>query len=215
MREAINSLRSSSTTCRLSGPMAYRLVSSLAEFDPDYHCIDEVLFDSEHYEAVCLVSFGQVKHHSDSGPLLFHTSPAAIDGLTQSAGFVMNANDRTKLDTSVFVNHGWKDLQLFEPIRDDCQYYTHVVMTEGEEQVWSGDISIFTEDRVVGVVKGVQVCCFSVFPRGQPAGTGVLSPRKYIVVMLDMCIDPRSSSPAVEVHSHASIETSKGDQVDT
>lgn len=152
MREGKNGM-----TCRFSGPMAYRLVSSLAEFNPDYHCIDEVLYDNDSYEAVCRVSFGQVKHGDG---VAFHTSPAAIDGLTQSGGFVLNVNDNTKLDTRVFVNHGWKDFQLFETIRDDCQYTTHVRMTEGEDQLWSGDISIFTEDRIVGVVKGVQVGAF-------------------------------------------------------
>ena len=69
----------------------------------------------------------------------------------------MNANDNTKLDTEVFVNHGWNDFQLFEPIRDDCQYSTHVKMTQGEENLWSGDILIFEGDRAVGFVRGVKV----------------------------------------------------------
>ncbi|TQV91536.1 polyketide synthase [Cordyceps javanica] len=140
-------------SCRLSGPMAYRMVATLAEFDPDYHCIDEVLYDSDNYEAVCTVSFNQMKK---SGT--FYINPGAIDGLTQSGGFVMNANDGTNLNTDVFVNHGWDDFQVFEPIRDDCQYRTHVCMVPGkEEQLWKGDIVIFTDDRAVGLVKGVRI----------------------------------------------------------
>ncbi|KAJ3493731.1 hypothetical protein NLG97_g4549 [Lecanicillium saksenae] len=139
-------------TCRLSGPMAYRMVATLAEFNPDYHCIDEVLYDSQDYEAVCTVSFAQMKKGGT-----FHINPGAIDGLTQSGGFVMNANDGTNLDTDVFVNHGWDEFQVFEPIRDDIQYRTHVRMEPGEEQLWKGDIVIFTDDRAVGVVKGVRI----------------------------------------------------------
>lgn len=139
-------------TYRFNGPMAYRSVSELAEFNPDYHCIDEVLYDHDSYEAVCRVSFGQIKKGGT-----FHINPGAVDGLTQSGGFVMNANEKTKLETDVFVNHGWDDFQLFEIIRDDCQYWTHVRMTPTENQLWTGDISILEGDRIVGLVKGVRV----------------------------------------------------------
>lgn len=145
-------MRQSDTTSRFNGSMSYRLVSGLATFNPDYHCIDDVLYDSDAYEAVCRVSFGQMKKGGK-----FHTNPAAVDGLTQSAGFVMNANNKTKLETDVFVNHGWADFQLFEHIRDDCQYSTHVKMRQGEEQLWTGDIAIFQGERAVGFVQGVKV----------------------------------------------------------
>lgn len=138
-------------TCRFSGPMAYRLVSALAEFNPDHYCIDEVLYDNELYECIQVVSFGQMKKGG-----IFHINPGVIDGLTQSGGFTMNANDKTKLDTNVFVNHGWKNLQLFEAIRDDCQYFAHVRMTPGDKALWEGDVTIFTDDRIVGLVEGVQ-----------------------------------------------------------
>lgn len=155
-------------TCRLTGPMAYRLVSSLAEFNPDYHCIDEVMFDSDSYEAVCRVSFGQMSNGRGSrgDGTTFHIHPGVVDGLTQSGGFVMNANERTKLETDVFVNHGWEDMQVFEAIRDDRQYCTHVRMTDtGQDQLWTGDISIFTDDRIVGLVKGIRVSPSAPCPR--------------------------------------------------
>jgi iterative type I PKS product template protein len=145
-------MKQSETTSRFNGSMSYRLVSALAEFNPDYHCIDDILYDSDAYEAACRVSFGQMKKGGS-----FHINPAAVDGLTQSAGFTMNANNNTKLETDVFVNHGWVDFQLFERIRDDCQYSTHVKMTMGEEQLWTGDIAIFEGERAVGLVQGVKV----------------------------------------------------------
>lgn len=122
-------------TCR------HRPVSSLAEFNPDYHCIDEVMFDSDSYEAVCRVSFGQMSNGRGSrgDGTTFHIHPGVVDGLTQSGGFVMNANKRTKLETEVFVNHGWAEMQIFEAIRDDRQYCTHVRMTD------------------TGLVKGIRV----------------------------------------------------------
>ena len=138
---------------RFSGRSAYRLVSALAEFNPDYHCVDDVLFDSDNYESACRVSFGQMKKGGD-----FFINPGAIDGLTQSAGFTMNANERTRLETDVFVNHGWTEFQLFEKINDDSQYWTYVKMTEsGVDNLWTGDISVFTEGRPVALVRGVQV----------------------------------------------------------
>lgn len=131
--------------------MAYRLVSALAEFNPDHYCVDEVLYDNELYECIQVVSFGQMKKGG-----IFHINPGVIDGLTQSGGFTMNANDKTKLDTKVFVNHGWKNLQLFEAIGDHCQYFAHVRMTPGDKTLWEGDVTIFTDDRIVGLVEGVQ-----------------------------------------------------------
>ncbi|KAJ4389519.1 hypothetical protein N0V93_006989 [Gnomoniopsis smithogilvyi] len=148
----VERMKQSETTSRFHGNISYRLVSALAEFNPDYHCIDDVLYDSDAYEAVCRVSFGQMKKGGS-----FHINPAAVDGLTQSAGFVMNANNNTKLETDVYVNHGWTDFQLFERIRDDCQYSTHVKMRQGEEQLWTGDIVIFQGERAVGLVQGVKI----------------------------------------------------------
>ncbi|KAK7958037.1 polyketide synthase [Apiospora saccharicola] len=71
--------------CRSKDLMAYRLVSGLVEFDPDYHCIDGSLYDSDSYEAISVVSFDRMKQGGQ-----FHIHPGIVDGLTQSAGFVMN-----------------------------------------------------------------------------------------------------------------------------
>lgn len=72
--------------CRFKGLMAYRLVSGLAEFNPNYHCINGSLYDSDSYEAISVVSsFDQMKKGEQ-----FHIHPGIVDGLTQSAGFVMN-----------------------------------------------------------------------------------------------------------------------------
>jgi hypothetical protein len=142
----------SGKTFRFSGPMAYNMVQALADFHPEYRCIDETIYDNDAYEAACTVSFGQMKKGGS-----FHTHPGAIDGLTQSGGFIMNANEKTNLQAEVFVNHGWDSFQIFEPIRDDCQYRTHVRMEPAKDKQWKGDIVVFTGDRVVASIKGVCV----------------------------------------------------------
>lgn len=64
-------MRQSEASSRFNGSMSYRLVSALAKFNPDYHCIDDVLYDSDAYEAACHVSLGQMKKGCN-----FHISPA-------------------------------------------------------------------------------------------------------------------------------------------
>ncbi|EXU98417.1 acyl carrier protein [Metarhizium robertsii] len=86
-------------TCRFSGPVAYRLVSALAEFNSDHYCVDDVLYDNELYECI------QV---------------------------------------------------LFEAIRGNCQYFAHVRMIPGDRSLWEGDVTIFTDDRIAGLVEGIQ-----------------------------------------------------------
>lgn len=72
----------------------------------------------------------------------------------------MNANESTDLEKEVFVNHGWHSLQLFEEIRPESTYTTHVKMREGSDKLWTGDITMLCEDRVVGVFMGVAVSQF-------------------------------------------------------
>ncbi|GIC88991.1 type I polyketide synthase [Aspergillus udagawae] len=135
---------------RFNGPMAYNMVQALAEFHPDYRCIDETILDNETLEAASMVSFGDVKKGGT-----FHTHPGFIDGLTQSGGFVMNANTKTNLGVEVFVNHGWDAFQLYESVTDDRQYQTYVQMKPAESNQWKGDVVILSQDRLIGSVKGL------------------------------------------------------------
>ncbi|KAF2168849.1 hypothetical protein M409DRAFT_20864 [Zasmidium cellare ATCC 36951] len=144
-------------TFRFNGAMAYNMVQSLADFHKDYRCIDETIYDNANYEAACTVSFGQMKHGGK-----FHTHPGAIDGLTQSGGFIMNANENTNLEQEVFVNHGWDSFQMFEPIRHDRQYKTLARMAPADNKQWKGDIVVWCEDRVVASIRG---CCLQGVPR--------------------------------------------------
>ncbi|MCJ1401237.1 hypothetical protein MMC11_004449 [Xylographa trunciseda] len=130
--------------------MIYRMVATLANFDPKYQALDQIVLDSPAKEASSTVDFSGIKEQGS-----FHTNPAFIDGLSQSAGFVMNCNDDSDLDVEVFVNHGWKSLQLFEKISTSKQYQTHVTMSEKPGKCWGGDVVIFDGDKVVGVFEGI------------------------------------------------------------
>jgi hypothetical protein len=132
--------------------MAYNMVQSLAEFHADYRCIDETVLDNENLEAACIVSFGGIKKGG-----VFHTHPGYIDGLTQSGGFIMNANDQSNLGLEVFVNHGWDSFQLFEKITNDRPYQTHVKMSAAEDKQWKGDIVVLSEETIVASIRGVTV----------------------------------------------------------
>ncbi|KAF2229690.1 conidial pigment polyketide synthase PksP/Alb1 [Viridothelium virens] len=130
--------------------MIYKMIASLANFDPKYRGLNQIILDSPAKEASSIVDFAGIKEQGS-----FHTNPAFIDGLSQSAGFVMNCNDDSNLDVEVFVNHGWKSLQLFEKISTSKQYQTHVTMSEKAGKAWVGDVIIFDGDKLVGIFEGI------------------------------------------------------------
>lgn len=132
--------------------MIYKMVGSLAQFDPNYRALEEIVLDSAAMEASSLVDFASIKEEG-----IFHTNPAYIDALSQSAGFVMNANDQSNLEVEVFVNHGWGAFQLFQKLSPSKSYQTHVSMTEKKGNMWTGDIWVLDGDEVVALFEGIAV----------------------------------------------------------
>lgn len=139
-------------TQRFNRTMVYKMISPLAQFHTEYRGIDEVIIDTNTLEASSRVCFSDVKATGE-----FHTHPAYIDGLSQSSGFVMNCNDGNDLDREVFVNHGWKSLQLFEKLRPDRTYSTYVRMVEKANRMFEGDMLVFDGDIVVANYEGLVV----------------------------------------------------------
>lgn len=133
-------------------PMIYRMVATLAEFEPNYRALDEIVLDSSAMEACSVANFRAIKQDGK-----FHTNPAYIDALSQSAGFVMNASDQSNLDLEVFVNHGWSSFQLFEDLSPNKHYETHVAMLESSGKLWKGDILVMDGDKVVAIFEGIAV----------------------------------------------------------
>ena len=136
--------------------MIYKMVATLADFDPKYRALDEIVLDSAGMEASSIANFGGIKNEGT-----FFTNPGYIDALSQSAGFVMNANERSNLELEVFVNHGWEAFQLFETLTPDKPYETHVTMSEMTGKMWKGDVFVLDENRVVALFKGIAVSHFT------------------------------------------------------
>ena len=136
-------------TYRFNRSMIYKMVAAVAEFDCNYRAIDDIILDSDALEACSNVRY----NCSDEGS--FHIHPAILDALSQIGGFVMNANDSADLDKEVYVNHGWKSFEMFEPISAGKSYQTHVKMEPRPDKLWEGDIMVFEAGRVVACFKGI------------------------------------------------------------
>lgn len=88
-------------TLKYNRSMAYRIVSSLATYDPEYRSVDETILDCKTFEATSRVNFQTTKK---DGKFCFH--PAYIDSLAQTGGFTMNAHDKVSLDNELHVKYG-------------------------------------------------------------------------------------------------------------
>ena len=180
-------MKSSGQTFRFSKAMIYKMVGKLADFDPNYRGLVEIILDNDALEATGFVSFANVLNEGK-----FHTNPAYIDALSQLGGFVMNGNEEVDLDKELFVNHGWGSLQLFEDIDPSRTYSTHVKMGEGKDKLWNGDITIFDGDKLVGMFGGVAV---------SPSRLDV------IVIMLMHFQAPRGSKTTDAIHCECCKQT--------
>ncbi|KAL1871092.1 hypothetical protein Daus18300_004837 [Diaporthe australafricana] len=138
MRQGIATQR----TVRFTRNMMYRTLRCLAEFHPDHKLVDDIVIDSQTHEATAQISFGQLLGRDGKYVGTFHTHPGVVDALTQPAGFALNGADGTDLDKEVYINHGWGSFHLFEPLDLTKVYTVYVHMTEGEGQIWYGDIVV-------------------------------------------------------------------------
>jgi Polyketide synthase dehydratase len=139
---------------KFNKPMIYKMVSGLAQFDPNYRALNQIILDSDALEASSVVGFADVKTAGS-----FHTHPAYIDALSQAGGFVMNCNDKADLNVEVFVNHGWQSFQLFEELSATNTYQTHVSMREKPGKMWEGNVMVLDGEKVVAAFGGVVVSC--------------------------------------------------------
>lgn len=176
-------LRKGIETCqsyRFNKPMIYRMVDSLAQFDPDYRGLDEIILDSSAMDASSVVCFSSTKKKEDdgNGNGKFSLHPAFIDVLSQSAGFVMNANENSNLEQEVFVNHGWSSFQLYEQLSEAKKYTTYVKMTAAENKEWRGDLIVLDGERPVASYKGITVRDLCHLPN---------LPRHFLTYFFDRC----------------------------
>ena len=140
------------TTYRFSKSMAYKMVQSLAQFDPSYQYVSEIVLDSKMFESTSKVSFAESSKSSK-----FHTNPAHINAFAESGGFVMNCNESSDLDKEIFVNHGWKSFRIYEKLCSSKTYQTHVKMHETQDGMWEGDVMVLSGDKIVAKFRSILV----------------------------------------------------------
>ncbi|RYO94433.1 hypothetical protein DL766_002781 [Monosporascus sp. MC13-8B] len=141
-----------SSAYRFSKSMIYKIVGSLAQFDPDYRQLDEIVLNSSTMDASSKVGFGNLKSAGT-----FYTNPVVIDALSQSAGFIMNGNDGADLSSEVFVNHGWASFQLFEEISASRTYRTYCKMEQKQAKHWEGNCLVLDGDTIVAWFGGINL----------------------------------------------------------
>ncbi|KAM0255384.1 hypothetical protein ACHAQJ_005826 [Trichoderma viride] len=138
---------STGISVRYNHSMLYRAILTMNRIDDHYRGINEFILNSHTHESFSRLSFHRIKHEGS-----FHTHPAIIDSIAQTCGFTLNCNDATDLEKEVFMFHGWKSFQMFEPMALEKVYtaYTHLV--EGDNKLFKGDVIIFDGDRVVAFI---------------------------------------------------------------
>jgi naphtho-gamma-pyrone polyketide synthase len=139
---------------RIRSGMAYKLFASLVEYNKNYKGMQEIILDSEQYEATA-----KVKFQVDEGN--FHRNPFWIDSLGQLTGFVVNANDATPKDM-VYVNHGWTSMRCLKPFSAKSQYRTYVRMQPMGGNLYSGDLYALEDNVIIAIYEGVKVSLLGV-----------------------------------------------------
>lgn len=139
---------------KLKRGLAYKLFSSLVEYANDYQGMQEVILNTEGFEATARVVF-QI---GDDG---FSWNPCWIDSLGHIAGFIMNGNDNIDTKDHVFVNHGWSGMRCAKKIEYDKTYQTYNKMLPQDEKgdVYVGDTYILENGMIVAIFEGVRVRC--------------------------------------------------------
>ena len=101
--------RQDRTTYRFSKSMAYKMVQSLAQFDPSCQAVTEIILDSNRMECTSQVNFANCTIAGD-----FQKKSVYINSLSESGAFVMNCKDDANLEKEIFINHGWNSFHIFE-----------------------------------------------------------------------------------------------------
>ncbi|RWA10748.1 hypothetical protein EKO27_g4373 [Xylaria grammica] len=139
---------------RFSTNMIYRMVATLAEFGPNYRGLQEVVLDSLVMAAASRINFDLISVRDIEA---YAAHPACVDALSQSAGFIMNANEASNPDIECFVNHGWESLQLYEDLTREKLYESYIQMKKSESNTWKGDLYVIRGDRLAVFIEGIKL----------------------------------------------------------
>jgi iterative type I PKS product template protein len=139
------------TTDKMFKRMAYQLFSQLVVYGSKYQGMQEVLVNAEELEATATL---KLYEGTDVGD--FFASPLWIDNLAQLSGFVMNAIGVVDPRVGVYISHGWGSLQIAMPMDPTKPYKVHVKMQPLDGSMMAGNVSIFQDDTMVGLLGDVK-----------------------------------------------------------
>lgn len=228
----INSLRkeaaSGNAHTMLRG-MAYKLFGALVDYDSKYRGMKEVILDSPQLEAT-----SQVVFQTTEADGTFFCSPYWIDSVAHLAGFVVNANDALDSGKQVYISHGWESLRFAEPLSALKTYRSYVKMQPAEANMVQGDVYVFDQDRIIGMVGALKFQCIprqllntflppkgsSIMPKPTPSRSPqtsvvrssiITKPTKKVPVRISV---ESTLKPSITVRAFGIIATEIGIQVD-
>ena len=138
------------STHRIFRKMAYKLFASLVQYSDEFQGMHEVLLDSDRYE-----SAAWLKLYAGNDVGSFFCNPLWIDTFVHLAGFVLNA-DAVDSPDDVYISHGWESMRIATIIEPSKQYHVHVKMQPSGKTMFSGNVTIFDDDSMVGLVEGLK-----------------------------------------------------------
>ncbi|KAF9887286.1 hypothetical protein FE257_010281 [Aspergillus nanangensis] len=117
----------SGSASRLTKGPVYRLFEGVIQYSDSYRAMEEVVLDSEHYEATARVQF--------------QSKPGTN---------VYNPQDRA------FLNHGWSSMRFLKEFSPDVTYQTYVRMESCSDSRWAGDVYVLEDDKIISVLGGLE-----------------------------------------------------------
>ncbi|KID61089.1 polyketide synthetase PksP, partial [Metarhizium hybridum] len=165
--------------------MFYKLFSALVDYRPSFKGCRELVMRSAELESSARVKFNTPPGTADK----WMTPPYWLDSLGQITGFTMNANDEVDSKNQVFINHGWENMKLLEPLSPDVTYTTYLKMQPKDKGAYIGDVYILGEGAtdIVAVYEGVTFSAVQrsildkVLPKAKPATVAKPVPSQPVV----------------------------------
>lgn len=147
----------SGTAHKILRGVAYKLFRALVTYDENYRGMEEIILNDRETEATAQISF-----QTDQQSGTFFCSPYWIDSLCHISGFVVNATDLIDSAESVYISHGWNAMRFAKSFSPKKKYRSYVRMQPQSNNIRAGDVYIFEDENIVGVVNGVK---FQQIPR--------------------------------------------------
>ena len=139
---------------KLGRDMAYALFASFVKYGDSYRGMEEVALNAKEYEATAKVAF-QTKEEDGT----FTCSPYWIDSVGHLSGFILNVKEAVGSQSQVFVSHGWESMCFAKSISQSKTYRSYVKMQPAGEKIMAGDVMLFEEDEIIGVIGGLKFQC--------------------------------------------------------